>query len=92
VPVGTSVTDIVRIINTGNLPVTVTVFLAPARPFSTPVPLVKGLAISPDDVVTVPVELTPRTRGAFSGAYQIAATYGNGKVVRLALRVSGKGV
>jgi ASPM-SPD-2-Hydin domain-containing protein len=92
VPVGRSVTDIVRIINTGNLPVTVTVFLTPARPFSTPVPLVKGLAISPDDVVTVPVELSPRTRGAFSGAYQIAATYGSGKVVRLTLRVNGKGV
>ena len=92
VPLGTSVTDIVRIINTGNLPVTVTVFLTPARPFSTPVPLAKGLAISPDDIVTLPVELTPQTRGTFSGAYQIAATYGNGKVVRLALRVSGKGV
>lgn len=91
VPVGTSVTDIVRIINTGNLPVTVTVFLTPAKPFSTPVPLAKGLAISPDQVVTIPVELTPRTSGTFSGAYQIAATYGNGKVVRLALRVSGKG-
>ncbi len=92
VPVGTSVTDIVRIINTGNLPVTVSVFLAPGRPFSTPVPLAKGLAISPDDIVTLPVELTPQARGAFSGACQIAATYGNGKVVRLALRVSGKGV
>ena len=92
VPVGTSVTDIVRIINTGNLPVTVTVFLTPASPFSTPVPLAKGLAISPDDIVTVPVELTPRTKGTFSGAYQVAATYGNGKVVRLGLRVSGKGV
>lgn len=92
VPVGTSVTDIVRIINTGNLPVTVSVFLTPGRPFSTPVPLAKGLAISPDDIVTLPVQLTPRARGSFSGAYSIAATCGNGKVVRLALRVSGKGV
>jgi hypothetical protein len=91
VPVGTSVTDIVRIINTGNLPVTVTVFLTPAKPFSTPVPLAKGLAISPDDIVTIPVELTPQTRGTFSGTYQIAATYGNGKVVKLAVQVSGKG-
>jgi hypothetical protein len=92
VPVGTSVIDIVRIINTGNLPVTVSVFLTPGRPFSTPVPLANGLAISPDDIVTLPVQLTPQSRGTFSGAYQIAATYGNGKVVRLALRVSGQGV
>jgi hypothetical protein len=92
VPVGTSVTDIVRIINTGNLPVTVSVFLTPGRPFSTPVPLAKGLAISPDDIVTLPVQVTPQARGSFSGAYQIAATYGNGKVVKLGLRVSGKGV
>ena len=92
VPVGTSVTDIVRIVNTGNLPVTVSVFLTPGRPFSTPVPLAKGLAISPDDIVTLPVQLTPQSRGSVSAAYSIAATYGNGKVVRLALRVSGKGV
>ena len=92
VPVGTSVTDIVRIINTGNLPVTVNVFLTPGRPFTTPVPLAQGLTISPDDIVTLPVQLTPQARGSFSGAYSIAATYGNGKVVRLALRVSGKGV
>jgi Abnormal spindle-like microcephaly-assoc'd, ASPM-SPD-2-Hydin/PQQ-like domain len=92
VPVGTSVTDIVRIVNTGNLPVTVSVFLTPGRPFSTPVPLAKGLAISPDDIVTLPVQLTPQARGSVSAAYSIAATYGNGKVVRLALRVSGKGV
>jgi hypothetical protein len=91
VPVGTSVTDIVRIINTGNLPVTVSVFRTPGRPFSTPVPLASGLAIAPDDVVTLPVQLTPQARGTFSGAYQIAATYGNGKVARLAVRVSGKG-
>jgi hypothetical protein len=92
VPVGTSVTDIVRIINTGNLPVTVSVFLTPEKPFSTPVPLATGLAISPGDVVTLPVQLTPQARGSFSGAYSIAATYGNGKAVKLALRVSGKGV
>ena len=92
VPVGASATDIVRITNDGNLPVTVTVFLTPPSPFSTPVPIAKGLSISPDDVVTLPVTLVPRTRGAVSGSYQIAATYGNGKVVRLALRVSGKGV
>jgi hypothetical protein len=92
VPVGKSIIDIVRITNTGNLPVTVTVFLTPARPFSTTVPLAKGLAISPDDMVTLPVVLTPQARGSFSGAYQITATYGNGKVARLAVRVSGKGV
>jgi hypothetical protein len=92
IPVGKSVTDIVRITNTGNLPVTVSVFLTPGKPFSTPVPLAKGLAISPDDIVTLPVQLTPQTRGSFSGAYQITATYGNGKVVRLAVRVSGNGV
>jgi hypothetical protein len=92
VQVGTSATDIVRVINTGNLPVTVTVFLTPAKPFSTPVPLAKGLSISPGDIVTIPVVLTPQVRGSFGGAYQIAATYGNGKVVKLALQVSGRGV
>jgi hypothetical protein len=92
VPVGTSATDIVRIINTGNLPVTVSVFLTPGKPFSTPVPLAKGLPISPDDIVTLPVQLTPQAKGSFSGTYQIAATYGNGKAVKLALQVNGKGV
>jgi hypothetical protein len=92
VAVGASVTDIVRITNVGNLPVTVSVFLTPASPFSTPVPLAKGLPISPDDVVTLPVELTPKAKGSFSGSYSIAATYGNGQVVKLALQVSGKGV
>jgi hypothetical protein len=92
VHVGTSVTDIVRVINDGNLPVTVNVFLTPPTPFSTPVPLAKGLTISPDDIVTIPVVLTPRTRGTFTGQYQIAATYGNGKVVTLTLQVNGQGV
>jgi hypothetical protein len=89
VRVGSSSTDIVRIVNTGNLPVTVSLFLTPPSPFGTPVPIARGLTISPNDTVTLPVNLTPRVKGTFSGAYQIAATYGNGKVVKLTLHVSG---
>jgi hypothetical protein len=92
VVVGTSATDIVRITNDGNLPVTVNVVLTPASPFSTPVPLAKGLSISPGDVVTLPVELAPKVKGSFSGSYSIAATYGNGQVAKVTLQVSGKGV
>jgi hypothetical protein len=91
VPVGRSDTDIVRIINTGNLPVTVTVFATPGKPFSTPVPIAKGLTISPDDVVTFPIVITPQARGTVSGSYQIAGTYANGKVVKVTVRVTATG-
>jgi Abnormal spindle-like microcephaly-assoc'd, ASPM-SPD-2-Hydin/PQQ enzyme repeat len=92
VRVGTSTTATVRITNTGNLPVTVTLFITPGGPFSTPVPIATNLTIIPDDLIALPVTLTPRTAGTFTGTFQIAATYGNGKTEKVALRVSGSGV
>jgi hypothetical protein len=91
VPVGTSGTATVRITNTGNLPVTVTLFLTPGGPFSTPVPIARNLTINPDGLITLPVTLTPRAKGTFTGFFQIGATYGNGTTEKLALRVSGSG-
>jgi hypothetical protein len=91
VAVGSSDTDIVRITNTGNLPVTVTVFATPGKPFSTPVPIATGLTISPDDILTFPVVITPRAKGTVNGTYQIAGTFGNGQVVKITVKVTATG-
>jgi hypothetical protein len=56
------------------------------------VPIAAGLTINPDDLITLPVTMTPRTRGAATGTFQIVASYGSGTVEKLALRVNGNGI
>jgi hypothetical protein len=71
VHLGQFASQIVTLKNTGNLPVTVTRFAAPAVPFGTPTPIPTGLTIVPGYTLRLPVTFTPQSRGSVGGTYLI---------------------
>jgi hypothetical protein len=77
--------------NTGNLPVTITRFSAPAVPFGTPTPVTTGLSVAPGYSIQMPVTFTPQSRGAAGGQYQITYSDGQTGARTIAIPVSGTG-
>jgi hypothetical protein len=77
VHIGQFASQIVTLKNTGNLPVTVTGFTAPAVPFGTPTAIPTGLTIVPGYTLRLPITFTPQSRGSVGGKYLI--TYKDGR-------------
>ena len=78
VPVGQSVTKTLTVVNTGNLPVTVTKAAPPALPFVVNTPLPEGLVLNPDDEAQVDVTFAPTVAGSYSNTYIISSDDGHG--------------
>ena len=79
VVVGTSRTLSFDIMNTGNIPLTITKAKAPAGVFTSPSPLSEGITIGPDDVVHQLVTFTPTGLGTASASYLVTADDGQGE-------------
>ena len=88
VPLGQVASSTVTLANTGNLPVTVTSFSAPGVPFTTPVPVPKGLTIAPGDDIRLPVTYTPQGLGSVTGSYQLTYSDGHHPAVTKAISVT----
>jgi len=78
VPVGRSVTLTFHIINTGNIPLTISRAATPAGAFSTTTPLPEGITVGPGAALTQAVTFTPVGTGPFSGQYRFNAENGQG--------------
>lgn len=78
VALGTSSTRSFDIVNTGNLPVTITRAKAPAGDFSAPTPLAEGLVIGPGAVVHQAVVFAPSVGGAQTSDYAVTGDDGQG--------------
>jgi hypothetical protein len=87
-PLGQNATATVTFTNTGNLPETVTSFSQPGVPFTTPVPVPKGLAIAPGDGLSLPVIYTPQSLGGVTASYQLTASDGHNPPVTQAISVT----
>ena len=69
VPVGQTVTKMVRVTNTGNIPATVSVPAVPRPPFHSRFHVFAGLPFNPGYSLTIPVTFTPARAGTFSTPY-----------------------
>jgi hypothetical protein len=78
VPVGTSVTRTFHILDTGNIPLTISRAAAPAGAFSTRTPLPEGISLDPGTSVIQSVTFTPTGRGPATGEYKFNAENGQG--------------
>ncbi len=78
VRVGHSRTLVLRVANTGTVPLEITRAIAPLGPFAVPAPLPEGISLDPGAAVHVRVVFTPHSRGAFSGRYLIRGDDGRG--------------
>jgi hypothetical protein len=69
VPVGQTVTKMVRVTNTGNVPATVSVPAVPRAPFHSRYHVFAGLPFNPGYSLAIPVTFTPARAGTFSTPY-----------------------
>jgi Big-like domain-containing protein/lectin family protein/HYDIN/CFA65/VesB family protein/centrosomal CEP192-like protein/putative pyrroloquinoline-quinone-binding quinoprotein len=79
VVVGMSRTLRFDIMNTGDIPLTITKAKAPAGVFTSPSPLSEGITLGPDDVLHQDVTFTPTAIGPASGSYLVTADDGQGE-------------
>jgi hypothetical protein len=91
VSLGQQATQSITVTNTGNLPMTITGFTAPAVPFGTPNPVTSGITLNPDDDIKIPVTFTPQSLSAISGNYVLTASDGQNPAQTLTIGVSGSG-
>ncbi len=91
VPFGQQAAKTVTISNTGNLPMTISGFSAPAVPFGTPVPVPTGITLGPDDTAVLPVTFTPQSLGTINGTYTLTASDGHNPAQKLTIAVAGTG-
>ena len=91
VSLGQQASQTLNISNTGNLPMTITGYRAPAVPFGTPTPVSTGLSLNPGDDLRLPVLFTPQSTGTVTGAYQLTATDSSNPPQSLTIGVSGTG-
>lgn len=92
VHLGQSSSVTMTLTDTGNLPVTVTKFTAPAVPFGTPTPVMTGLTVAPGFSIQVPVTFTPQSTGTVGDAYQITYRDGLTPPRTLIMHVIGTGI
>jgi Cep192 domain 4 len=69
VPVGTTVTKDVHILNTGNVPTTVSVPVVPTPPFHSRYKVFSGLPFNPGYDLAIPVMFSPTAKGTFTFHY-----------------------
>lgn len=91
VPLGQRGEQAVTVTNTGNLPVTITGFSAPAAPWGTPDPVQPGLTLDPGYDLQLPVTFAPQSESATTGTYRFTTTDGRNPPQTLAITVSGTG-
>jgi predicted lipoprotein with Yx(FWY)xxD motif len=91
VPLGQQATQTATITDTGNLPMSISGFSAPAVPFGTPVPVSTGITLGAGDTAMLPVTFTPQSLGAVSGSYALTASDGHDPAQKLTIPVSGTG-
>ncbi len=91
VPLGQFASRNVTIDNTGNLPVTITRFTAPAVPFGTPAPVTAGLTLTPGVGIQLPVTYAPQSLGMVTGKYQITYRDGRSPAKTLTILAWGNG-
>lgn len=81
VTIGTSHTLSFDVLNTGNIPISITKAKAPGGSFSSANQLPEGLTLAPDDVFHQQVTFTPVATGPVTATYSITADDGNGAQV-----------
>jgi predicted lipoprotein with Yx(FWY)xxD motif len=91
VPLGQQATQSIDVSNTGNLPMTITGFRAPAVPFGTPDPVSGGITLDPGYDLQIPVTFTPQSQSTSSGTYTLTASDGHNPAQSLTIGVSGSG-
>jgi hypothetical protein len=69
VPVGSTVTKDVHIVNTGNVPTTVSVPVVPKPPFHSRYKVFFGLPFNPGYDLAIPVMFSPTAKGTFTFHY-----------------------
>ncbi len=89
VAVGQSRTLRFRVLDAGNVPLTISRAIAPLGAFSAPAPLPEGITIEARGYVEQRVTFTPRSTGAFASTYTLNGDDGGGYV---RVRLSGRGV
>jgi hypothetical protein len=89
VPVGHTRSAIVRVGNSGTVPLTITRAIAPEAPFSVAAPVPEGISLERKTYLDVKIDFTPTARGLFNGRYLFNGSDGRGPLL---IRLSGRGV
>jgi hypothetical protein len=76
VALGQSVTEQVRLTNTGDTPAKLTSITTPSVPFGIPVKPAYNQPVAPGASVTFPVTFTPQATGTITGKYVVTSTDG----------------